>query len=657
MRTAVESSVGVSAWGNTRMTLSLRRVAFAVVTLALTMPGAASSPQIGAINGAPPGSRTGLIVGQVVDATTGAPIPEAVVQLTMPKYLPDLPTTPRDRVMADGEGRYFFADLPAGDYFLRASKDGYTGGTYGQRRASGETRLFSLGEGERRTDATLMLWKYAVIGGTVVDEAGEPSVGVTVYALSRDFLGGRARFGKMTTQPWAVPTTTTDDRGMFRISQLTPGSYVVVVPSTQTTVPVAVLGAYGQTPTLRNALLDAVTPNGSNDWKAELENTGVGQSRTQQVGDFALLTMNRVLIPPPATAAGRMQVYQTTYYPAASAAGSATVITLRSGEERSDANVTLRPVPSVRLSGRLVTPDGAPPLPTSIRLVGESAMDVGDAGFETVTGMSDASGRFTLLGVPPGDYALKNASTRLALTAMQGLPAFWVQQRVMVGTRDIENLTVELRPALRVEGRLEFRGASGRPPAQGEIGPRLVQFEPPFGEQNTFAAEYLDRATFSTLAAAGQYIVRPHEVSGWFVQSVTLDGKDITDSVVDFQADTTSLVVVYTDRPSKVSGTVKDAHGDASANAVVLAFPADPERWSGYGTNPRTVKSAPASRSGAYTFANVPAGEYFLIAIDGAEADGWTDPKTLEVLARQATRLSVVAAESRTLDLTLRVIR
>jgi carboxypeptidase family protein len=639
------------------MTLPLRRVASAVFILALTIRGAASAPQVIPTNGAPPGPRTGLIVGQVVDAVTGAPIPEAVVLLTMPKYFENLPTTPKGRVMADGEGRYFFADLPAGEYFLRASKEGYAGGTYGQRRASGESQRFSLGEGERRTDAKLLLWKFAAIEGTVVDEVGEPVVGVAVYALSRDFIGGRARYGKMTTQPWAAPTATTDDRGMFRISQLTPASYVVVVPSTQTTVPVAILGASAQNPTLRNELLMAVQPNGSSNVTAVLETFPLGQSRTQQVGDFALMTMNPVLIPPPATPAGRMEVYRTTYYPAAMTAGAASVITLKSGEERTDANVALRPVPAVRLSGRLVTPAGTPPPPTSIRLVGDSAMDVADAGFETVIGMSDASGRFTLLGVPSGEYVLKNANTRLGMSARQGVPAFWAHQRVTVGSSDIEDLTVELRPGLRVEGRVEFRGASGQPPGPREMAPRGVAFEPPFGEQLTFWAEHIDGGTFSTVAAAGQYIVRPSELSGWVVQSVTLDDKNITDTVLDLQADTTSLVVVYTDRHSTVSGTVKDAQGDVSANAVVLAFPTDPERWSGYGTNPRAVKSAPASRAGAYTFQNLPAGEYFLIAIDGADADGWTDPKNLEVLTRQATRLTVAAREPRTLDLTLKVIR
>ncbi len=479
--------------------------------------------------------------------------------------------------MADSEGRYFFAELPAGEYYIGAEKEGYGGGAYGQRRASGGSQLFPLGAGERRTDARLMLWKYAVIAGTVVDEAGEPVVGVTVQALSRDFLGGRVRYGKMTTQAWAVPTAITDDRGMFRIPRLTPASYVVVAPSTQTTVPVAILNSYGRNQSLLNELVNVTMPNGSNDWRAELENTGVGQPRTRQVGDFALLTMHRVLIPPPPTPAGRMAVYRTTYYPAARTADAATVITLKGGEERTDVNVALRPVPAVRLSGRLVTPAGTPPPPTAIRLVGDSAMDVADAGFETVTGMSDASGRFLLLGVPPGEYVLKTANRFFSIAVRQGLPTFWAHQPVTVGSSDIEDLTVEFRPTLRVEGRLEFRGASGLKPTPREFTYAGIVFESPFGEPGQFAVQSEDGTTFWTVAAAGRYIARPYEMSGgWFVKSVLLDGKDITDKAFDLQANATTLVVAYTDWPSTVSGTVKDMRGAVSADAMVLAFPTDP---------------------------------------------------------------------------------
>jgi uncharacterized protein (DUF2141 family) len=127
--------------------------------------------------------------------------------------------------------------------------------------------------------------------------------------------------------------------------------------------------------------------------------------------------------------------------------------------------------------------------------------------------------------------------------------------------------------------------------------------------------------------------------------------------VFDLQSDATTFVVTYTDVASKVTGVVKDARGAVSTIAVVLAFPVDPQRWVGSGSSRRNFKTAPTSRTGAYTFTGLPVGDYFLVAIDDADADGWMDPKTLEVLARQATRLTIVDVDAKTVDLTLKVIR
>ena len=592
-----------------------------------------------------------MIIGQVADAATGAPVGEAIVRLTLPKYLENLPTTPKGRVMADDEGRFFFADLPPGEYFVHATKDGFAPGTYGQRRAWGQSQLVSLGEGERLADVKLRVWKYAVIAGTVVDEAGEPVVGVAVRALIKDVVAGRTRYGNMEVIRELVPIATTDNRGVFRLSQLMPGTYVVLVPSTQTTVPAAFLEVPDAT--LRSELFFA----------GVTEVAPLGQPRTQQVGDVALMTLNRVLIPPPSSPAGRMAVYPTTYFPAAATAREATPIALEAGEERTDIAISVRPVPAVRVSGRLVAPDGSAPPATTIRLVGAAMTDVvtrglvtgpDHVGLETVTGMSDATGRFTLLGVPPGEYVLTHAAAFLSRAIQQGQPAYWVSQRVTVGADNLRDLIVALRPALRVEGRIEYRGGSGPPMMAG------TTFETPFGEPGQFFVEATKGATlsFSTVAAGGQYIARPYETGGWFVHSVTLGGKDITDRAFDLQADTTSLVVTYTDRPSKVSGTVTDETGGVSPTAVVLAFPVDPRRWSGYGTSPRILKNALAARTGLYTFDHLPPGDYYVIAVDPAEADGWKDPNRLEVLAREATKLTVAAGEpSKALDLRLKAIR
>ena len=215
-----------------------------------------------------------------------------------------------------------------------------------------------------------------------------------------------------------------------------------------------------------------------------------------------------------------------------------------------------------------------------------------------------------------------------------------------------------MKPALRVEGRLEFRNAAGvQPMPQPFLS--SVGFETPSGEPGRFAGQFAsgERQAFSTVAAGGRFIVRPYEGRGWFVQSVKAGDVDITDRVFDLQTDT-SIVVTYTDRATKVSGTVKDARGAAATTATVLAFPVDRARWSGHGESPRHLKSTLASSGGGYTFAHLPPGEFYLIAVDAADAEDWQDPQKLEAFARRASTLSVIAGDTaKTLDLVMAPIR
>jgi hypothetical protein len=638
--------------------LRCHRVVAAAILIAL--PIRVTAQLVAPASGAPPGPRTGMIVGQVIDAATGAAVPEALVRFSMPKYSQG-PETPRALVMADADGRFFFADLPAGEYYMQATKDGYAPGTYGQRLAWGQSHLLSLAEGERLADLTLRVWKYGVIGGIVVDEAGEPVVGVAVRALIKSIVGGAPRYGSAEVISELVPATVTDDRGMFRLTQLIPGTYVVAVPSTQTTLPATYL--HGPDPALRSELF----------FSGIDEIAFLGQPRTQQVGDAALMTLSRVTIPPPPTPTGRMAVYRTTYYPAAATAAAATPIAITAGEERSDIAIGIRPEPAVRISGRLVTPEGTAPPPMTIRLIGSAMSDVitslgsgaGNVGFETVSGMSDETGRFTLLGVPPGQYVLTQANGFLSRALQQGETAYWLSQPVAVGAGDLTDLTVTVHSAFRVEGRIEFRSGATLQPVPPAAMARVMAnvgiiLETPHGQPGRVAVQAKIGATtsFATVAAGGRYLIRPYERPGWVVESITAGGKDITDRVLDLQADMTSLVVTFTDRPSPVTGTVRDARGDPSTTAVVLAFPVEPQRWTGYGASPRNLKSALATRTGVYTFDHLPPGGYYMVAIDPADVDGWQDPKRLEALASVGTRVTVSAGEnSKTVDLTVKTAR
>jgi hypothetical protein len=381
------------------------------------------------------------------------------------------------------------------------------------------------------------------------------------------------------------------------------------------------------------------------------------------------MTLNSVLVPPQPGSDGRMSMYRTTFYPSATSATAGTAVTVAAGEERTDLSITLRPVPAARVSGRLVTPDGTAPPPMAIKLAGEAMTDVvtrslpssmAEVGFETATAVSDASGRFTLLGVPPGEYDLKHADELLVRSAEGGRTAYWVNQHITVPAGDLRDLVVNLRPALRIAGRVQF-SAGVTPPTT--LPPNLgsLTLENPSAEgTQVFASAREAGGTggFSAIGPGGRYIARAVETSGWFVESITLDGKDITERPFDLQTDATTFVVTYTNRASKVTGVVKDSRGAVAADAMVIAFPTDQQRWKDYGKSPRFLRSVTMSMKGSYTFDHLPPGDYYVIAIEAIDGEGWRDPKVLQALANRAERLTVAAGQpSQTLDLTMRSVR
>ena len=265
-----------------------------------------------------------------------APIPEAIVQMSMPAFMETLPTTPKGRVMADSEGRFFFADLPAGDYYLGAQREGYPASAYGQRRASGQTQPLTLREGERRADVRLQMWKYAVIAGRVVDEAGEPVVGVAVRALIKGLTAGRPTFGTGSISCRASSPTIAARSGS-RTSRPAPTSSLR--PPRTPAFPVATMTTMDAVPRcgceladrrfLRNVAARATAHAAGRRHRAD-----DGEQRadsTAAVGDGTHGGLPDDVLP-------RLRLLL----------GAATQITLGAGEERSDVAITLRPVLAVR---------------------------------------------------------------------------------------------------------------------------------------------------------------------------------------------------------------------------------------------------------------------------------------------------------------------
>ena len=158
-----------------------RTLGFLVSILILPSAAAAQFPP-----GPQPLARgTAVVVGQVVDAATGKGISSAVVTLAGSR-----------RAMTTSDGRFAFRALPSGSHSLSAAKSGYIGGAYGMRRPDGATLPVVLADGERRGDIVISMWRQGSISGSIVDEAGEPVVGIQVAALRRTTVGGRRRFAQ-----------------------------------------------------------------------------------------------------------------------------------------------------------------------------------------------------------------------------------------------------------------------------------------------------------------------------------------------------------------------------------------------------------------------------------------------------------------------------
>jgi hypothetical protein len=181
-----------------------------------TVPGTRRSCETGPNTSPRAQTKSGRIQGRVT-GPTGEPL--ACAQVTVSRD--DVPF-----VHTDAEGRYTFDGLPAGSFVAKAFMPGYLSLGHGQRRPSDDARPVVLGQGERREGIDIVLPREALVGGTVVDEHGEPVEGIAVSAFQLVRRNGRVIGGSRTT------ASVTDDRGQYRIIALPPGSYLISAAAT-----------------------------------------------------------------------------------------------------------------------------------------------------------------------------------------------------------------------------------------------------------------------------------------------------------------------------------------------------------------------------------------------------------------------------------------
>src|SRR5262245_15558621 len=282
-----------SLWSTTVLSISLAAV---IAGQGPPPPPPPPPPPNGALVAQPAmtAKGTGLLVGQVVDAEGNRPVPGAIVTLSG--------AGGARTVIAEGQGRFAFRDVPKGTFSINTTKPGWAPGSYGRRRPEGGSLTVALDEGQRVTDLAIPMWRHASINGTVRDEYGDPMVGVEIRALAKTFRTGDPRWG-------TASTTTTDDRGMDRLSSLVPIEYTVVLPSSQVASFVAAGHIVGHRMVMISGAGEVINP------VLPLLESAI------RVGDHLLSSTV-----PPASDADRNHsyAYRTTFYPSALTSSEAT---------------------------------------------------------------------------------------------------------------------------------------------------------------------------------------------------------------------------------------------------------------------------------------------------------------------------------------------
>ena len=156
------------------------------------------------------------IAGKVVNATTGAPLAGARLELA--------PTSGAQWVKAalsSKDGSFSFDRLGGGKFQLYGERSGFARQGFDEH-PGGFLSAIVIGDGIDSEHLVFRLQPGASISGLVKDEFDEPVRGAQVFLFERT-----VRDGKLGT--YAVEQKQSDDRGIYKFSPLMAGTYYVVV--------------------------------------------------------------------------------------------------------------------------------------------------------------------------------------------------------------------------------------------------------------------------------------------------------------------------------------------------------------------------------------------------------------------------------------------
>ena len=526
---------------------------------------------------------------------------------------------------------------------------------------------------------------------STIGQSGEhqQSGGIVTGSVVVADSGRPLRFARVRLDGTVPRTVTTDDQGHFIFSGLPVGRFTPVAVKTGfiTTIgkPFNVDSAGSRMAIVlrvpRGAVIVGHTFDEFGDPAIDVTVTamrvqlrqGVRQfvraatGKTNDIGEYRLFGLSAgryyvvalshaVMQPQPPDGAGDLKSdrgYAPTFFPGTTDVDGAQTVTGLAGRTVENIDFMLRSSRGAKITGVAIGLDGRPLMNgvvTAIsRMTGTASGNTASIG---------ADGTFTMLNVPPGDYAFRTISIRSGASpgAANGQTLFSMATVTTDGS-DVQDVVVAPIAQARIDGRIVVDGGgldkdSPRRPAI-RITPQSLDSGLVGLPLRTVNAR--NDLTFSTEAPPGRTTLKVSTSSAgvWHLKAIRINGVDVTDSGFEIrpEAPTGGVEVEMTDRVQVVSGRVRGEDGSLVAGVAVVLFASDRTRRNSHAD--RYVSVVTTREDGTFESTSLPPGEYCALAVQQDDGIEPTDPDFLDGATHEVTKFRLKEAETVTLDLRL----
>jgi protocatechuate 3,4-dioxygenase beta subunit len=286
------------------------------------------------------------------------------------------------KTTTDDDGNYKLSGLPAGRFTVMPLSKSYIVANGNAYKEAGQG--VNVAEGETITKIDFPLVRGGVVTGRITDAEGHPLIGEPVSIVTKDSTGDAgpqmAMLGGSKNQ--------TDDRGVYRVYGLAPGSYKV----------------------------------------------SVGQASSSG-GAASIMGM------------GGSQ-YVKTFYPGVQEEAKATILEIKEGTEAKSVDISVgKPGTGFSVAGRVIDADSNNPVANVY--IGHSSVNESNqemAGMNFTGNQTDANGKFRLEGLRPGRYAV------YTFAAGQVNSTYSEPVQFDISDSDVTGIEIKVRPGATING-------------------------------------------------------------------------------------------------------------------------------------------------------------------------------------------------------------